>query len=419
MVEEPVKMKKKYQISLDEELSFKLQAEEEEEERLAREKAQREEEANIVSWHNFQAMIDADYQMAQQMLAEEQEQLSIEENSKLFVQLLEARKKHFTNNQLKNKSFDDIHKLFDKAMKRVNIFVYMDTKLVEGSEVRAEGNDTRTEGSSKRAGEDLQQESIKKQKVDECSRGKNRSYQDKYVAEILKKFDLVNVKTAITPIETKVALTKDEEVIDVDVTPKTSHLNAVKRIFKYLKGKPHLGLWYPRESPFNLEAFSDSDYGRSNLDRKSTTVLLRKFDGEQLIVGSKSTTGLWFQFHEYQIHIDNESTICIVKNPSVSFQDKAHREYAPQFMKNRYEKKLIRVLEGHQDLLLPAAACCLLLIQVHVRTLEGLQSQPSSSTIPVPSTSLPPVQSPPPTPTPIPASTPTPIPEINPEPLER
>ncbi|GJV38142.1 putative ribonuclease H-like domain-containing protein [Tanacetum coccineum] len=95
--------------------------------------------------------------------------------------------------------------------------------------------------------------------------------QDKYVAEILKKFDLVNVKTAITPMETKVALTKDEEAVDVDVTPKTSHLNAVKRIFKYLKGKPHLGLWYPRESPFDLEAFSDSDYGGSNLDKKSTT----------------------------------------------------------------------------------------------------------------------------------------------------
>ncbi|GKA81719.1 putative ribonuclease H-like domain-containing protein [Tanacetum coccineum] len=76
--------------------------------------------------------------------------------------------------------------------------------------------------------------------------------QDKYVAEILKKFDLVNVKTAITPMETKVALTKDKEAVDVDVTPKTSHLNAVKRIFKYLKGKPHLGLWYPRESPFDL-----------------------------------------------------------------------------------------------------------------------------------------------------------------------
>ncbi|GJZ15026.1 putative ribonuclease H-like domain-containing protein [Tanacetum coccineum] len=95
--------------------------------------------------------------------------------------------------------------------------------------------------------------------------------QDKYVAEILKKFDLVNVKTAITPMETKVALTKDEEDVDVDVTPKTSHLNAVKRIFKYLKGKLNSGLWYPRESPFDLEAFSDSDYGGSNLDKKSTT----------------------------------------------------------------------------------------------------------------------------------------------------
>ncbi|GJY08871.1 hypothetical protein Tco_0377056 [Tanacetum coccineum] len=66
MVEEPVKMKKKDQISLDEELAFNLQAkeeEEEEEERIAREKAQREEEANIVSWDNVQEIIDADYQM--------------------------------------------------------------------------------------------------------------------------------------------------------------------------------------------------------------------------------------------------------------------------------------------------------------------------------------------------------------------
>ncbi|GJU40808.1 hypothetical protein Tco_1193765 [Tanacetum coccineum] len=122
------------------------------------------------------------------MQAEEQEKLSIEEKSKLFVQLLEARKKHFAvmkaqemknksptkaqnrntmftylknmagykHNQLKNKSFDDIQKLFDKAMKRVNTFVDMDTKLVKGSEV-----------SSKRAGKDLQQESTKKKKVDD------------------------------------------------------------------------------------------------------------------------------------------------------------------------------------------------------------------------------------------------------------
>ncbi|GJW11609.1 putative ribonuclease H-like domain-containing protein [Tanacetum coccineum] len=128
--------------------------------------------------------------------------------------------------------------------------------------------------------------------------------QDKYVADMLKKFDLASVKTAITLMETKMALTKDEEADEVDVhlyrsmigslknilplrsdimfavlplcshfqvTPMTSHLNAVKRIFKYLKGKLNLGLWYLRESSFDLEAFSDSDYAGANLDRKSTT----------------------------------------------------------------------------------------------------------------------------------------------------
>nr|GEW50447.1 hypothetical protein [Tanacetum cinerariifolium] len=55
------------------------------------------------------------------------------------------------------------------------------------------------------------------------------------------------------------------------VTPKECHLHAVKRIFKYLKGHPKLGLWYPKESLFDLVAYSDSDYGRASQDRKSTT----------------------------------------------------------------------------------------------------------------------------------------------------
>nr|GEX00661.1 retrovirus-related Pol polyprotein from transposon TNT 1-94 [Tanacetum cinerariifolium] len=95
--------------------------------------------------------------------------------------------------------------------------------------------------------------------------------QDKYVAEILKKFHFLSVKTASTPIETKKPLVKDEAAADVDVTPKTLHLQAVKRIFTYLKGQPKLGLWYPRESAFDLEAYYNSDYAGENLDRKSTT----------------------------------------------------------------------------------------------------------------------------------------------------
>ncbi|GJS24087.1 putative ribonuclease H-like domain-containing protein [Tanacetum coccineum] len=127
--------------------------------------------------------------------------------------------------------------------------------------------------------------------------------QDKYVADILKKFDFATVKTASTPMETNKALLKDEEAADVDVhlyrsmigslmyltasrpdimfavcaharfqdTPKTSHLHAVKRIFRYLKGHLKLGLWYHIDSPFDLEAFSDSYYAGASLDRKSTT----------------------------------------------------------------------------------------------------------------------------------------------------
>ncbi|GJR95191.1 hypothetical protein Tco_0267365 [Tanacetum coccineum] len=71
----------------------------------------------------------------------------------------------YKHNQLRHKSFDDIQKLFDKALKRVNTFVPMDTEKVGGSKAKATGSETRVKESSKRAGEELDRESIKKQKV--------------------------------------------------------------------------------------------------------------------------------------------------------------------------------------------------------------------------------------------------------------
>nr|GEV63210.1 ribonuclease H-like domain-containing protein [Tanacetum cinerariifolium] len=101
--------------------------------------------------------------------------------------------------------------------------------------------------------------------------------QDKYVAEILKKFDFLSVKTTSTPIKTKKPLVKDEEAADVDVHLYRSmidflmYFTAFRPDIMYLKGQPKLGLWYPRESAFDLEAYSDSDYAGANLDRKCTT----------------------------------------------------------------------------------------------------------------------------------------------------
>ncbi|GKC12216.1 ribonuclease H-like domain-containing protein [Tanacetum coccineum] len=92
------------------------------------------------------------------------------------------------------------------------------------------------------------------------------------------------------------------------VTPKSSHLSAVKRIFRYLKGKPKLGLWYPRVSSFDLESYSDSDYARANLDRKSTT-------GEAEYVAAASCCG---QVFVLKIHTDDNVADLLTKAFDVS-----------------------------------------------------------------------------------------------------
>ncbi|GJT32269.1 putative ribonuclease H-like domain-containing protein [Tanacetum coccineum] len=153
--------------------------------------------------------------------------------------------------------------------------------------------------------------------------------QDKYVADMLKKFDLASVKTAITLN---------------GVTPKTSHLNAVKRIFKYLKGKPNLGLWYPKRIHLlTWKPYSDSDYAGTEAEYVAACNLLWTS-----VVDSKSNADYGFNFMNTKIYIDNESTICIVKNPVYHSKTK-HIEIRHHFIRDSYEKKLIRVEKIHTD----------------------------------------------------------------------
>ncbi|GJV77663.1 putative ribonuclease H-like domain-containing protein [Tanacetum coccineum] len=228
---------------------------------------------------------------------------------------------------------------------------------------------------------------------------------DKYVDEILRKFNYSDVKSASTLIDLEKPLVKDGDATDVDehlyrsmigslmylrasrpdimfavcacarfqVTPKTSHLLAVKRIFRYLKGKPNLGLWYSKDSPLELVAYTYSDYAGATQDRKSTTegyqflgnrliswqckkqtvVATSTTEAEYVVVASCCGQVLWIQnqlldygynFMNIVIYIDNNSTICIIEN-LVQHSKTKYIEIRHHFIRDCNTKKLIQMVK--------------------------------------------------------------------------
>ncbi|GJZ10899.1 putative ribonuclease H-like domain-containing protein [Tanacetum coccineum] len=207
--------------------------------------------------------------------------------------------------------------------------------------------------------------------------------QDKYMTEILNKFGFSDVKTASTPMETHKPLLKDADGEDVDEHLYRSmigllmYLTSSRPDIIYLKGQPKLGLWYPKDSPFDLVAYTDSDYARASLDRKSTTggcqflgcrLISWKYK-KQIVVANSITEAeyivasnycgqvLWIQnqlldygynFMQTKIHIDNKSIICIVKN--LVFHSKTkHIEIRHHFIRDSNKKKLIQMIKIHTD----------------------------------------------------------------------
>nr|GEX22881.1 putative ribonuclease H-like domain-containing protein [Tanacetum cinerariifolium] len=155
--------------------------------------------------------------------------------------------------------------------------------------------------------------------------------QDKYVGDILKKFGYLDVRSSNTPMDKKNPWGKEGTRKDVDlhlyrsiigslmyliasrpyimfavcacarhqVTPKECHLHVVKRIFRYLKGHPKLGLWYPKESPFDLVAYLDSDYGKFEAKRDEGYFLGYSMSSKAFRVFNKRTKRV-----EENLHIE-------------------------------------------------------------------------------------------------------------------
>ncbi|KAL8148697.1 hypothetical protein AgCh_005889 [Apium graveolens] len=203
-----------------------------------------------------------------------------------------------------------------------------------------------------------------------------RACQTKHVKDLLKKFGMVDCSPASTHMSTVIKLDEDKKDKSVDITSyrgmiesllyltasrqdimfticlcaifqantKESYLMAVKRIFRYLKGTPNLGLWYPKGTGFEAVGYVDADFAGCRVDRKSTSgscqflgqrlvswyskkqqsMSTSTAEVERIVVGSCCAQVLWIRnqlmdyglvLHKIPIMCDNTSAISIVANP--------------------------------------------------------------------------------------------------------
>ncbi|KAJ0600422.1 putative RNA-directed DNA polymerase [Helianthus annuus] len=234
-------------------------------------------------------------------------------------------------------------------------------------------------------------------------------HQTKYVGDILSRFQMSDSKPISTPLPQNHGITPDEKGDAVDsslyramigslmyltasrpdimyptcllaryqANPKVSHYAAVKRIFRYLKGCPDTGLWYPKDDNFDLKAYSDSDFGGCKKDGKSTTagcqflgnrlvtwqckkqtcVATSTCEAEYIAASSCCSHVLWiqqqmqdygFEFLTTPIYVDNEAALQITRNP-VQHSKTKHIDIKYHFIRDCFEKRLIDVVHIHTD----------------------------------------------------------------------
>ncbi|KAJ9556867.1 LOW QUALITY PROTEIN: hypothetical protein OSB04_011481 [Centaurea solstitialis] len=215
--------------------------------------------------------------------------------------------------------------------------------------------------------------------------------QSKYTLDILKRFDFTGPKSASTPMSTSFQLDVNlsgnpvdqkiyraiigsllyltasrPDIMFVTCVCAQSHLGAVKRILKYLKGTPNFGLWYPKDSGFEVTSFTYSDHAGCKLNRKSTSGACQ-FLGDKLVSWSSRKQNcvslsiaeaeyvaaaccfsqvLWmktqlgdygYTMHRIPIYCDSSSAIQIAANPVQHYRTK-HINIRYHFIKDHVEK---------------------------------------------------------------------------------
>ncbi|GKA36760.1 retrovirus-related pol polyprotein from transposon TNT 1-94 [Tanacetum coccineum] len=227
--------------------------------------------------------------------------------------------------------------------------------------------------------------------------------QSKYIKEMLKKFGLEDSKPTKTPMSTKIKLTKDDEADFVDSSkyqgmigsllyltasrpdimfsvclcarfqenPKTTHLEAVKRIFRYIRGTSNLRLWYPKGTEIETIIYAESDHASDYVDRKSTSgictfmgccltswffkkqmaLAIFTTKAEYVSAGKACQQALWvkqalidygIRLNDVSIMCDNKGAIDLCKNP-VQHSRTKHIEFRHHFLRDNVQKGNISI----------------------------------------------------------------------------
>ncbi|GJT53124.1 retrovirus-related pol polyprotein from transposon TNT 1-94 [Tanacetum coccineum] len=197
--------------------------------------------------------------------------------------------------------------------------------------------------------------------------------QSKYIKEMLKKFGLEDSKPMKTPMSSDTELTKDEECESVDSTkyrgmiggllyltenrpdimfsvclrarfqeaPKTSHLEAVKRIFRYIKGTMHLGLWYPKGTSIETVVYANSDH-------KQTALAISTIEAEYVSTEKACQQALWMKqaLIDYDVQLDDVPIMCDNKG-AIDLSKSPVQHSHTKHIKIRHHFLLDNVQKGH------------------------------------------------------------------------
>ncbi|GJT04593.1 retrovirus-related pol polyprotein from transposon TNT 1-94 [Tanacetum coccineum] len=157
--------------------------------------------------------------------------------------------------------------------------------------------------------------------------------QAKYALKILKKYGMDLTDPVDTPMVDRLKL--DNDLKGIPAKPTKKHLEAIKRVFRYLRGTIHMGLWYPKDNAMALTAYADADHAGCQDIRRSTS-------GSAQFLEEKLLKDYGFEFNKIPLYCDNKSAIALCCN-NVQHSRSKHIDIRHHFIREQVENRVVEL----------------------------------------------------------------------------